>query len=278
MPTLDFSDRIFIITGAASGIGRELALQAARAGARVIGVDWNEGGLHETARLSQQAGTPIEPHVVDLSQVKELETFVAALLPGLDQRPLVLINNAGVALNGGTFAETTLADFDWLLQINLWAAIRLCKAFYPHLLRTGRGHIVNISSVFGLIGVARNTAYCTAKFALRGFTESIRMELRETGIRTTTVHPGGIRTGIVRNARRVGISAEAHDRSIQAFERLAPTSAARAAAQILQAVHRGRERLVIGPDGKAIDWLARLLPVGYTGIALRRLRKTFGED
>jgi butyryl-CoA dehydrogenase len=153
----------------------------------------------------------------------------------------------------------------------------LTKAFYPYLLQQNEGHIVNLSSVFGLVGVENQSAYCTAKFGLRGFTETLRMELRGTGICTTTVHPGGIKTNIVRNARFNPLlsTPETHEESITVFDKQARTTAASAARQILDAVEKKKQRLVIGADGVVLDSLARFFPVGYTRIIKHQIKKTF---
>jgi butyryl-CoA dehydrogenase len=182
-------------------------------------------------------------------------------------------------LLSGSFQHTNLADFEWLVRINLWGAIYLTKAFYPYLLQQNAGHIVNISSVFGLAGIENQTAYCTAKFALRGFTETLRMELAGTNVYTTTVHPGGVDTNIVRNSRANEIIApeEVRQTTITQFAKLATTTPDSAARQILKAVERKRARLVIGKDGRTLDLLTRLMPVGYTALIKRRIKKAFGD-
>jgi NAD(P)-dependent dehydrogenase (short-subunit alcohol dehydrogenase family) len=274
-----FTGEVFVITGAASGIGRELALQAAQDGAEVIATDRNESGLSETLGLGREKSLSIQPVLLDLVNADAIRQFANEVIPMLGRKRLVLVNNAGVGLASGAFGDTDLQDFEWLMNINLWGAIRMTKAFYPCFLSRNEGQIVNLSSVFGLIGVAMNVPYCTSKFALRGFTESLRMELQGTGIAVTSVHPGGIRTNIVRNALvRGNTSALLHEQSIRSFEKNAMTTAKSAASQILTAIEKKKQRLVIGRDGKAIDFLARLLPVAYTGIVGKQLKKAFGLD
>jgi butyryl-CoA dehydrogenase len=272
-----FTNKVFIITGAASGIGRELALQAAQKGASVIATDRNQAGLLETVSLAAERGHALQHQLLDVGDKDAIARFAGTVTPALTNRNLVLINNAGVGLSSGTFRETDLADFEWLLNINLWGAIRLTKAFYPYFFSRGEGHIVNISSVFGFIGVANNVSYCTSKFALRGFTESLRMELKGSGINIMSVHPGGIKTNIVRNAllKSNVVPASVHQKSIASFDKRALTTAPSAAAQILSALEKNKARLVIGRDGKAIDLLARLLPVFYTNILISQMKKMF---
>jgi butyryl-CoA dehydrogenase len=278
MKNKTFVDNVFIITGAASGMGRELALQAAKKGAYVLATDWNGDGLQETALLGKEQGIMIHTDRLDVSDKQAITRFAETVTPTLGNRKLVLINNAGVGLRSGTFEQTDLDDFEWLVNINLWGAIRLTKAFYPYFMQRKEGHIVNTSSVFGFIGVAMNAPYCTSKFGLRGFTESLRMELRGSGVHVTSVHPGGIKTNIVRNAlvKDSKIEAAIHKKSVDAFEKQALTTAEKAAKQILYAIEKKKSRLVIGMDGKAIDFISRLLPVAYTGILERQLKKAFG--
>ena len=274
-----FNKAVVLVTGAASGIGRELAIQAAGRGAQVLATDVNGQLLEETKILANNKGLTITTSVLDVADPQAIETFALQQVPLLQSRKLVLINNAGVALASGKFEHTSLDDFAWLLNINLWGAIRLTKAFYPYFLQQNEGHIVNLSSVFGLVGVENQTAYCTAKFGLRGFTETLRMELRGTGICTTTVHPGGIKTNIVRNARfnQSLITPVDREESIAVFDKHARTTAASAARQILNAVQKKKQRLVIGTDGVVLDSLARFLPVGYTRIIKQQIEKTFNR-
>lgn len=278
MPQNNLINSVIIITGAASGIGRELALLTAAGGASVIATDKNAGGLEETKLLGKNKGVSITTALLDVSDKDAIGLFAKETVSVLNGRKLILINNAGVALSSGTFQHTSLEDFEWLININLWGAIRLTKAFYPYFIQHNNGHIVNISSVFGLIGVATNIAYCTSKFGIRGFTESLRMELQGTNVFTTCVHPGGIKTNIVRNAlvKTNTITAEMHSKSIESFEKFAMTTPYTAAQQILNAIEKRKRRIVIGADGKAIDIISRLFPVAYTSILYKQLKKTFG--
>jgi NAD(P)-dependent dehydrogenase (short-subunit alcohol dehydrogenase family) len=266
---------VALITGAGSGIGRSLAVQAAGRNARVIATDINEAGLTETNQL---AGGKVETHRLDVADAEAIGQFATQMIPTLDGKSLVLVNNAGVGLASGPFSTTALDDFEWLLNINLWGVIRMTKAFMPYLLQTDAGHIVNISSVFGLAGVEHQSAYCTAKFGVRGFTETLRMELLETHVGVTCVHPGGIKTPITRNSR-IGaggfVTPAMHRQGTASFEKTARTTPDEAAGQIWQAVEQTKTRLLIGPDARQIDWITRLFPVGYTKMLRAELQKAF---
>jgi NAD(P)-dependent dehydrogenase (short-subunit alcohol dehydrogenase family) len=277
MSSTNFKDQVFVITGAASGIGRQLALQAGSRGAVVIAADINTTALNETKDLGIQQGFQMDVYTLDVADKKAVSDFAGMIIPQLDGRKLVLINNAGVGLFSGNFLNTAQDDFEWLININLWGVIRMTKAFYPYFIQQNEGHIVNLSSVFGLGGFANQAAYCTAKFGVRGFTESLRMELTGTNIYTTCVHPGGIKTNIMRAAtpKGPGLTEAIHLKAIATFDKIAMTTPEKAASLILRAVERKQQRLVIGRDGRVIDTLTRLLPVAYTKIFKRQMDKTF---
>jgi short-subunit dehydrogenase len=268
-------DSVVLITGAASGMGREMAIQAAQRGGIVIATDVNEKGLAETQELAKTAGFSINIQRLNVGDKTEIEDFAKKTLPILDNRPLILINNAGIGLSAGKFEDNYLDDFENLININLWGIIRMTKAFYPYLLQKNEGHIVNLSSVFGLGGVMFQSAYCTSKAGVKGFTEALRMELMDTNVKTTVVHPGGINTNIARNATPKGslITAEMHKEAIKQFEKNAPTSSAEAAKQILDAVEKNQDRLVIGKDGKMMSLMTRLFPVAFTKIMKSKMEE-----
>ncbi len=272
------STTVTLITGAASGIGRSLAIQAAQRGLTVIATDINETGLAETNTL---AGGSLDTHRLDVSKPDDITDFARQIIPTLDNRPLILVNNAGVALAAGTFWETTETDFDWLLSINLFGVIRMTRAFLPYMVQRDNGHLVNISSVFGFAGVLNQSAYCTAKFGVRGFTETLRMELMDTGVGITCVHPGGIDTGIARDSR-IGagsrVTEAMHKKAAESFKKAAITTPDEAARQIWQAVDKRQTRLVIGSDGKLLDRLTRLFPSGYTRMLKKRLEQAFATE
>lgn len=272
-----FSNSAVLISGAASGIGRQIALQAAARSAKIIATDVNTSGLEETRALGLQEGVDMDLHTLDVADKEAVFRFARIVIPLLEGRKLILINNAGVGLFSGSFRDTALEDFQWLLNINLWGTICMTKAFYPYLLENKEGHIVNLSSVFGLGGFANQSAYCTSKFAVKGFTETLRMELEGTGIATTCVHPGGIKTNIVRNSLPKGpVATEAmHEKSVTRFDRAAKTSPEKAARLILDAVENKKQRLLIGPDAKALDLIIRFFPVLYSRILKKEIDKTF---
>lgn len=267
-----------LITGAGSGIGRQLTIQAAATGAPVIATDINIDGLAETARLAD--GT-VTTHQLDVSDAAAIRQFATDTIPTLNGRPLLLVNNAGVALASGPFSTTELDDFEWLLNINLWGVIRMTKAFLPYMIEQNAGHIVNLSSVFGLAGVMNQSAYCTAKFGVRGFSDVLRMELLDTPIQVTCVHPGGIKTNIAASARQ-GINTPVTDdmkrRIVSSFERAARTTPDEAARQIWRGVEQNKARVLIGADARQIEWVTRLLPTRYVNIIRSKIDRTFTTE
>jgi butyryl-CoA dehydrogenase len=274
-----FNNANTIITGAGSGMGRQMALQASKRGARVIAVDYNNITLDETKALAQAQGSAIETFVLDVANAQAIEAFATQLIPTFNKGRLILINNAGVSIFTGNFEHTPLDEFEWLINVNMWGVIRLTKAFYPYFLEHNNGHIVNLSSVFGLGGMGGNSAYCTSKFAVRGFTETIRMELADTNVGTTSVHPGGVKTNIVRNQVPKGghTTDEMLSNVVNKFEKNARTTPEHAAQQILDAVEKKKTRLVIGSDGKMLDFVTRLFPQAYTNIVRKKAKKSFGD-
>jgi NAD(P)-dependent dehydrogenase (short-subunit alcohol dehydrogenase family) len=265
---IDYHGRTAVVTGAGSGIGRALALKLSARGANLAVSDVNDAGLDETvARCAGGTGKVVGYHVdvADRRAVVAHADEVASTFGGVH----LVVNNAGVAV-AGTIAETTFEDFDWLLGINLNGVIYGSKAFLPHLIASGDGHLVNLSSVFGLIAPAFNGAYSTAKFGVRGFTEVLRQEMRIEGHPVTvhSVHPGGVRTNIARNARVKPSAAEARpDRDLGAdFDRIARTTPDKAAATILGGVDAGKTRILVGPDAYAIAAIPRLLGASYVDL------------
>lgn len=259
-----FGGRVAAITGAGSGIGRALAKELAGRGAHLALCDVDEVGLADTVAQCEGAGVKVTSQRVDVAERPAVEAWADAVVAEHGKANLI-VNNAGVAV-AATIDGMPYADVEWLMGVNFWGVVHGTTAFLPHLKASGEGHIVNVSSVFGLISVPSQSAYNAAKFAVRGFTDALRMELdvARCGVSATTVHPGGIKTNIARNARMndsvadfAGSAAEARER----FDRVAMTTPEKAARQILTAVERDRRRALIGPDAKAIDLVSRL-PAG----------------
>jgi len=256
----DLNGRTVVITGAGSGIGRATAIGASLRGAELALVDVNKAGLEETKNQCAGAGK-ISLHLADLS-------MRGAIIPLVDEimaehsKIHVLMNNAGVAV-AGEFGATSENDFDWLMEINFHAVVRLTRAFLPILRAQDMGHIVNISSIFGVIAPVGQTAYCASKFAVRGFSESLRHELAQSNVGVTVVHPGGIATSIATNARLpqgAGIDAEA---AIKKFNSKLVMPPKNAAEFILAAIENRAPRLLIGNDAKIAEIIQRIWPVSY---------------
>ena len=252
---------VAVVTGAGSGIGRALAQQLAAAGSALAIADIDEAGLHQT---TQSLGNKalVTTHVLDVSKEENVKSFAGEVLER-HGRVTLLINNAGVSLHGD-FEEVSLDDFRWLMDINFWGTVYGVKHFLPMLKSEQRAHIVNLSSVFGIIAPAGQVPYAASKFAVRGFTEALRHELQGSAIGVSCVHPGGIRTPIACHSRLgAGTSAAKREENIARFERLARTPPETAAAKILRGVERCSPRILIGADAYQIDFLQRLRPATY---------------
>ncbi|GAA5125844.1 SDR family NAD(P)-dependent oxidoreductase [Alloalcanivorax gelatiniphagus] len=265
----DFNDKVAVVTGAGSGIGRALAQQLAAAGARLALSDINETALRDTARDLGLGKDRLITEAFDVADRDAVYAFAERVAGHFGAVHLV-INNAGVAL-GATVEDVSYEDFEWLMGINFWGVVYGTKAFLPHLKRAQEGHIVNVSSVFGLIGVPTQSAYNAAKFAVRGFTESLRQELEIEGgqVSCTTVHPGGIKTNIARNARMAdGMERITGDpeKARRDFEKMFRTTPEEAARTILKGVRGNKRRVLIGSDARAIDSMQRLMPTAYQRI------------
>jgi short-subunit dehydrogenase len=264
------------ITGAASGIGRALALELAARGCDLALADRDEAGLLQVAaEIGKAGGRKITAHRVDVADIKQIEDFAAAAIaahPGLN----IVINNAGVALLG-SFNEIEQAQMDWLFNINFWGVVHATRAFLPHLERQPAAHIVNLSSIFGIIAPPGQTAYSAAKFAVRGFSESLRHELAmaKSPVRLSVVHPGGVATNIVRNSRTgTGVTDNARRAdSIDRFDTMAINTPATAAQRIITGIEKNQPRILIGGDAKFMDLLQRLLPGTYWSVMAKKFEK-----
>jgi NAD(P)-dependent dehydrogenase (short-subunit alcohol dehydrogenase family) len=267
----DLSGRVAAITGAGSGIGRALANDLARRGAHLALSDVDEVGLAETVAQCEGTGVKVTSQRLDVADREAVFAWADQVVAEHGKVNLIF-NNAGVAL-GATVAGMSIDDFRWLMDINFWGVVHGTQAFLPHLEASGEGHVVNISSVFGLISIPSQSAYNAAKFGVRGFTDSLRMELEIAGskVSSTTVHPGGIKTNIARNAR-VDDSVKAFgadkESSAREFDKIAKTTPERAAKVILAGVVANKRRVLIGPDAKLFDLAAKLPPAVYQRIII----------
>jgi short-subunit dehydrogenase len=253
-----------VITGAASGIGAALALNLARRGMHLALVDLDAAGLEATAARAKAAGVTASTHAMDVADHAAVSALPAAVLDA-HARVTVLVNNAGVAL-GGLFEQVDADDFDWLMAINFGATVRLTRAFLPLLAREDAAQLVNVSSIFGIIAPPAQTAYSASKFAVRGFSESLRHELAmaRSPVGVTLVHPGGVRTAISENARLAkGLDAAEVARERANWRSLLALSPEAAAETIALSIARREPRVLVGKDAKAAALVQRLFPVTY---------------
>ena len=263
---------VAVVTGAGSGIGRALAHRLAREKMSLALADVDVGGLQGTAEQIADSKIVVSTHVVDVSDARRMEEFASEVVQR-HGRVTLLINNAGVALIGN-FEEVSLADIEWLMGINFWGVVYGVKNFLPVLKRQPRAHIVNVSSIFGMISPAGQAAYCASKFAVRGFTEVLLHEFEGTSVGVSCVHPGGIRTNVVARAR---VGAAAHpsirDMTLAYFERVAITTPENAADRIVRGVRRNDPRILICDDAIRLDRLQRWMPVRYWKAFRKQLEK-----
>ena len=257
-------DGVAVITGAASGIGAALAVNLAKRGMHVALVDLNPAGLEATAAQVRAAGVTVSTHVLDVADRAGVAALPAQVLDK-HGRVTVLVNNAGVAL-GGMFEQVSEEDFDWLMSINFGATVRLTRAFLPVLARAGAAQLVNVSSIFGIIAPPGQSAYAASKFAVRGFSESLRheLEMSNSPVGVTLVHPGGVRTNISENARLSKSLDAAEVKREQANWRSLLSLAPEKAAEIIAvAIERRDARVLVGSDAKGAALVQRLFPVSY---------------
>jgi short-subunit dehydrogenase len=262
------------ITGAASGIGRALAIELANRGCDLALADRDEAGLKAlAAEIGKQRKVTV--HRVDVSEAGDIAQFATDAIAAHPQLNIV-INNAGVALMG-TFEEIDQAQMQWLFDINFWGVVHGTRAFLPHLKTLAEAHIVNVSSIFGIIAPPGQSAYAAAKFAVRGFSESVRHELAVAGspVKLSVVHPGGVATAIARNSRTgVGVTDNARRaQSIERFETAAKTTPKDAALRIIRGIEKNEPRILIGNDARFMDLLQRFRPGTYWAPLQRKLEK-----
>ncbi|MCW8690920.1 SDR family oxidoreductase [Acinetobacter baumannii] len=264
-----FKNKVAAVTGAGSGIGQAIAIALAKQGCHLALSDISETGLAKTVELLAPYSVKVTTQKVDVAKRDEVATWAKAVVDEHGQVNLIF-NNAGVAI-GSTAEGVSYEDLEWLIGINFWGVVYGTKEFLPYLKQSGDGHIINISSMFGLTAQPTQSAYNASKFAVRGFTESLRQELdmQNAGVSATCVHPGGIRTNIAKAARmNNSVQSLGMDplKSQDAFDKLLRTPADDAAQQILEAIRKDRRRLLIGADAKTVDVIQRILPQGYQKI------------
>ncbi|KAA1421652.1 SDR family NAD(P)-dependent oxidoreductase [Nocardioides humilatus] len=269
----NLNNKVAAVTGAGSGIGRALALGLAEEGCHLALADINDVGLKETAELLSSYPITVTTTRLDVADEAAVYAWADAVVAEHGQVNLVF-NNAGVALSG-TVGGLSLADYRWIMDINFWGVVYGTKAFLPHLEASGEGHIVNVSSVFGLTAQPLMSGYNASKFAVRGFTESLRQDLELAGspVSTTCVHPGGIKTNIAKAARVdasvLETTGQSGEEASKEFERLFFTTPDQAAATILRGVRRNKRRVLIGADARLFDGIVRVAPTGYQRVFTR---------
>ncbi|EME65330.1 short chain dehydrogenase [Rhodococcus ruber BKS 20-38] len=258
----EFAGKVAVITGAGSGIGRALALELARRGARLALSDVDTVGLEETARRARDLGAEVKADHLDVTQREAVLDYAEAVAAHFGQVNQIY-NNAGIAYHG-EFERSEFKDIERIMDVDFWGVVNGTKAFLPHVVASGDGHVVNVSSLFGLLSIPGQSAYNSAKFAVRGFTESLRQEMLIAGhpVKVSCVHPGGIKTAIARNAAVP--AGDDQESFAQFFDRkLARTSPEDAARTIVEGVRKGRPRILVGADAKFLDAWVRAVGPSY---------------
>jgi NADP-dependent 3-hydroxy acid dehydrogenase YdfG len=265
-------ERVALITGAGSGIGRATALSMARRGCHLALADIDEDGVQETARAAQALGVRATAHRLDVADRDAVREFPHQVLAA-HKRVDLLMNNAGVAL-GGTFEQVSEADFDWLMEINFHGVVRMTRAFLPLLHDSDDARIVNVSSIFGIITPPGQAAYSASKFAVRGFSNVLRHELEGSRVGVSVVHPGGIATSIAKNARiPEGAAAEEVARGRRSMQKMLRMPPEKAGEIIVRGIEKRQARILVGGDAKAAAFLERLAPVGYWNLLKKAMKR-----
>ena len=262
-----FAGKVAAVTGAGSGIGQALAVELARSGASVAISDVDTEGLAATEEQLKVIGAPVKADRLDVTEREAFELYADAVKAHFGKVNQIY-NNAGIAFIGD-IEVSQFKDIERVMDVDFWGVVNGTKAFLPHLIASGDGHVINISSVFGIFAVPSQSAYNAAKFAVRGFTESLRQEMlvAKRPVKVTCVHPGGIKTNIARNADQA--EGRDHEKLSKEFDKLARMNPEKAARVILRAVEKGRARVLVGWDAHALDAFVRLTGSGYQGISAR---------
>lgn len=257
-----FENKVCVVTGAGSGIGRAIAVNLAGKGASLAISDINEQSLNETVALIGKPSNRIRADILDMADAGAIEPYAARVKESFGSADYVF-NVAGIS-RIGRFKDTPLSSFEKVMNVNYWGVVRMTKAFLPQLLET-KGGVVNISSIFGVIGVPGQSHYCSSKFAVRGFNEVLASELEEEGVRVTSVHPGGVATNIAKSAEVDALPKGAASREELAarFDKIAITSSEKAAEIIVNGAAKGKRRVMVGNDARVISFIQRLFPSSY---------------
>jgi NADP-dependent 3-hydroxy acid dehydrogenase YdfG len=257
-----FAGKVAVVTGAGSGIGQALAIELARSGARVAISDVNTEGLAATEERLKAIGAQVKADRLDVTEREAFELYADAVKEHFGKVNQIY-NNAGIAF-AGDIEVSPFKDIEKVMDVDFWGVVNGTKVFLPHLVESGDGHVINISSVFGLFSLPGQAAYNAAKFAVRGFTEALRQEMMAAGhpVKVTTVHPGGIKTNIARNMTTVE-AVNKHELAKTFDNKLASTSPEKAARVILDGVRKNRARVLVGADAKALDLIVRITGSGY---------------
>ncbi|KZY39268.1 short-chain dehydrogenase [Oleiphilus sp. HI0081] len=272
----NLNGKVAAVTGAGSGIGQALAVNLAQEGCALAISDVNEKGLKETQNLLKGFNVKVTSHALDVADKEAVYAWADKVVEDHGKVNLIF-NNAGVALSG-TVDSLSIEDYEWIMNINFWGVVYGTKAFLPHLEASGEGHVVNISSIFGLTSQPLMSGYNASKFAVRGFTESLRQDLEITGskVSTTCIHPGGIKTNIAQSARvdksSMKVTGATKESTLKEFEKMFVHTPDSAAKTILKGVKRNDRRVLIGADAKAFDGVVRLFPTGYQWLFTKAIK------
>ena len=266
---MSFTGKTAVITGAASGIGKALSTRLAKEGVNLALCDRDENGLSQTKEAVLKEGINAIATPLDVVQPQSLDSFADKVKSKFGKVDL-LVNSAGVTIAAKPFTETTHEEWKWIMDVNLWGTINTIRSFLPIMNLAHSSSIVNMSSMLGLSGMTNQTAYVTTKFAIRGFTESLRMELADKGIHVIAVHPGAVKTNFIDNSW----ADEDNKALIKSYiEKMGAVSADQAATKIIRGIEKGKSRILIGKDAFKLDLLTRLLPGRYTTIIMNQIKK-----
>ena len=269
---MNLANRVAVITGAGSGIGRATALAMARRGCHLALADIDEAAVRDSVATAQALGVRATAHRLDVADRAAVAAFPDAVSRAHKRVDLVM-NNAGVAL-GGTFEQVSEADFDWLLEINFHGVVRMTRAFLPLLHQSDDARIINVSSIYGIITPPGQAAYSASKFAVRGFSNVLRHELEGSTVGVSVVHPGGVATAIARNARvPAGAPQDEVERGRKTMEKLLRMAPEQAGEIIVRGIEKRRARILVGSDAKAAAFLERLAPVGYWNLLKKAIKR-----